>query len=348
MPVRNSSRATLEYLSVDKLDFDPSNPRFAAKPNKHDQDNLQRLLTEAPYFALELVDSLVKNGYIDYEPIVVKKAPGGRYTVIEGNRRLAAIKEILANPDKYKDRKESLDKVPALIFPENPDTQQSGEMRIFLGVRHLIGFREWPPLSKAAFLDRLSRQAGSLNQVLQELRITKNNAKRLLLPYRLLNKAGRPIPEEEDFWTLGEAMTRAGVKEFLSLDIDDSLQIVSFDAKRFSHLLDFLYGKESSKGIRDAASRKVSETRELSKFAKVIKSESAYKALLKGDSLADAEIHVDTSQESIDRLRKVVGELKKVSRKLIGKSDAKPAKQLANAVSNVDDAVSVFIKGGVK
>src|SRR5688572_22112884 len=94
------SKATLEYLGIDQFDFDPSNPRFGGTMQGKGQPAIQKALTQAPYFALELVDSLLKNGFIDYEPLVVKKR-GARYIVIEGNRRLAAIKEILSDPAKY-------------------------------------------------------------------------------------------------------------------------------------------------------------------------------------------------------------------------------------------------------
>ncbi len=93
--------------------------------------------------------SLVENGFIDYEPLVVKRH-GKRFTVVEGNRRLAAIREIRANPDRYSERKSDLSSIP-VVFPEKPDDQQKNEMRVYLGVRHLFGFRDWPPLSKAQY-----------------------------------------------------------------------------------------------------------------------------------------------------------------------------------------------------
>lgn len=338
-----NSRATLDYLDVGQLDFDPTNPRFGTTLETKSQDEIQKLLTEAPYYALELVDSLLKNGYIDYEPLVVRKN-GDRYVVIEGNRRLAAIKEILANPQKHSGNTEDLKSVPALIFPDRPDQQQSGEMRIYLGVRHLIGFREWPPISKAAFLHRLSGEAGGLDRVLQELRITKNNAKRLLLPFRLLEKAKIPIPKDEDFWTLGEAMTRSGVKDFLKLEHDSSLQITSYNKTKLNHLLDFLYGKKTSKGERDRKTSIVSETRELSRFARTIVSETAYQALLDGESLAEAEIYVDTSQESRERLEKVVRELSRVIKKVVGKNTTKEAKRLSAARAEIENAMKAYFE----
>src|SRR5262249_12097953 len=151
------------------------NPRFAGQMTGKTQDEIQQLIYEDPHYASELVDSLVENGFIDYEPLVVKRADA-RYVVVEGNRRLAAIREIRQHPDKYAGRKSDLEKTPVLIFPDRPNEQQQSEMRAYLGVRHLLGFREWPPISKAQFLERESQSPGGLDRVLKETRLTKAQA----------------------------------------------------------------------------------------------------------------------------------------------------------------------------
>jgi hypothetical protein len=153
------SETELKYVSPDLLDFDPTNPRFGGLMEKRSQPEIQQELVKEPYYALELVDSLLKNGFIDYEPLVVKKN-GNRYVVVEGNRRLAAIREILEHKNRYVGRVDDLKEIPVLIFPERPDEEQTVEMRVYLGVRHLLGFREWPSLSKAQFLDRESKAEG--------------------------------------------------------------------------------------------------------------------------------------------------------------------------------------------
>jgi hypothetical protein len=340
------SKATLEYLDIDLLDFDPSNPRFGGSMSDKSPEQIQKALTEDPYFALELVDSLLENGFIDYEPLVVKKK-GARYTVVEGNRRLAAIKEILSNPQKYIGRIEDLKHIPALVFPDKPDEQQSSEMRVYLGVRHLIGFREWPPLSKAAFLDHLSTGKGGLKTVLEELQFSKSNAKRLLLPFRLLKRARMGIPKDEDFWTLGEALSRKGVKEFLELEVDNtSLEITSYSKQRLSDLLDMIYGKRGSGSGRDPKTRVVSETRELSRLANVLNSEKATRVLLSGKSLAESEIYVDTIDESKKRLQKIMKDLNAVLKKVLERDTSSEAKDVKKSHAEFDNAVKAFVKKG--
>ena len=197
------TKAKLQRVSPDLLDFDPSNPRFAGSLNNRKQEEIQKELFGEPYYASALVDSLVENGFIDYEPLVVRRS-GNRFVVVEGNRRLAAIREIRANLNKYPNRKSDLDNIPVLVFPDKPDGQHQEEIRVYLGVRHLLGFREWPSFSKAQFLENERKVEGGLDRILKEISNDKTAGTSLLVPYRLLNKAGEKLPKGEDFWILGK------------------------------------------------------------------------------------------------------------------------------------------------
>ena len=41
------------------------------------------------------------------------------------------------------------------------DPDEKKHIRAYLGVRHLLGIREWPPLAKAQFLEREAKNVGS-------------------------------------------------------------------------------------------------------------------------------------------------------------------------------------------
>lgn len=282
------------------------------------------------------------NGFIDYEPLVVKRR-GKRFIVIEGNRRLAAIKEIRANLDKYIGRKSDLDRIPVLIFPERPDEQQKNEMRVYLGVRHLLGFREWPSLSKAQYLERESKAAGSLDKVIEATQLSKTKARRFLVPYRLLQDAGEALPPDEDFWRLGEALSRTGIKKYLQLEVDPkTLEVLSYDKKNFGLLLNDLYGPKNG-SQRDASGKRVSDTRELKRLARVLGSEKATAALRAGNTLEESEILVDTREESILRLSKATRELGVLMKKLLAGSKDEGRTELLNSYKQFDFAVKNFI-----
>src|ERR1700675_2153269 len=91
--------ATYTKVKVDTLRFDPENPRLGGAAKGKNQDQIQKYLEGEPHYALDLVGSIVENGFLPYEPLIVRE-DDGEYFVIEGNRRLAAVLSILSKPEK--------------------------------------------------------------------------------------------------------------------------------------------------------------------------------------------------------------------------------------------------------
>ncbi len=78
-------------VPTDLLDFDPANPRLVEDGIKKPTES-QIILALADMADLsEVVESIASNGYIDIEPIIAQRI-GSRWRVLEGNRRLAAIR----------------------------------------------------------------------------------------------------------------------------------------------------------------------------------------------------------------------------------------------------------------
>jgi len=339
---QQGAQPTLRYVSPDELEFDPENPRFAGQLTGKTQDEIQKHIFGEPHYASELVDSFLENGYIDYEPLVVKRKKN-KFVVVEGNRRFAAIRNIRSHPDQSQGRKSDLERIPVLVFPDKPDLQQQNEMRVYLGVRHLLGFRQWPPISKALFLERESKTSGGLDRVIKETRLTKAQVRRFLVPYRLLESASVTLPNGEDFWVLGEALQRAGVKKFLQLEVDPkSLHIIGYDKKNLTLLLNDLYGPKKG-AERVASARVVFDTRDLSRLSRVLESEKASTVLHGGKSLEEAEIYVDTREESLSRLSKVTKALGLLLKKLVPGSKDPDGAKLLQLFKQFETAVKAFI-----
>ena len=160
-------------VAVAKLRFDPENPRLGGAGRRKSQEDIQQYLEGPPHYALELVGSMVENGFLPYEPLIVRAA-GDEYVVIEGNRRLAAVQSILSQPSRYRGPAvDALKEIPVLAFPDGSYTRDSEEVLRYLGVKHLFGFRDWPPSSKAMFLDKRISSQKDLSQVLRELNIKR-------------------------------------------------------------------------------------------------------------------------------------------------------------------------------
>jgi hypothetical protein len=340
----NSGDPVLRYVSPDELQFDPNNPRFGGTLTGKNQDEIQKAIFGSPHFASELVDSFLENGYIDYEPLVVKPH-GNKFIVIEGNRRLSAIKEILSNEDKYQGRISDLKSIPVLVFPEATPESHQKNTRVYLGVRHLLGFREWPSLSKAQFLEREIHAAGSLDTVLKEMRITKQTARRFLVPYRLLTEAHSQLPPEEDFWILGEALSRSGIKKFVQLVVNPkTLQIESYNKGNLKIVLGDLYGQAHGAKDRDSGARLVHDTRDLTTYSRILESDKAAAALRKGKSVDEAIIYVDTTSENFERLTRLMRQMKFLVSNLTTGKRTSAGSTLQDRLKEFETAVKAFLK----
>jgi len=301
--------ARYRKVKADLLRFDSENPRLGGAAVGNSQDEIQEYLVGEPHYALNLVGSLVENGFLPYEPLVVRQE-GDKFIVIEGNRRLAAVRAILGAPTKYpQEVRDRLNEIPVLAFPEGAD-RDSEEVQRYLGVKHLFGFRDWTPLSKAIFLDKRLKSEKDLPQVLRELNIKRQEAARYLVPYRLTKAAKRVFRHVnvEDFWSLAESFGRKNIRLYIQLDVDRrTMKIMFFNPRKLHHLVQFLYGKR----------RLVTDTRQLSTLSRILGSPEAARQLEHGGTLEEASLFVRPKEETIAQLvrqmERVFERIKKLS-----------------------------------
>ena len=83
-------------VAVERLALDHLNPRLVTVNREATDEEIIALLYRAEDLG-ELLQSIAANGYLDIEPLIVW-ADGERLIVLEGNRRLAAIR-LFREPD---------------------------------------------------------------------------------------------------------------------------------------------------------------------------------------------------------------------------------------------------------
>jgi ParB-like nuclease domain len=299
------------------LRFDPENPRLGGAARHKSQEQIQKYLKGPPHYALNLVGSMVENGFLPYEPLVVRRA-NEEFAVIEGNRRLAAVQSIL-NQTAFKYPPaviNRLKRIPVLVFPDADHQGDTEEVLRYLGVKHLFGFRDWPPVSKAMFLDKRVSSQKDLGQVLRELNITRQEAARYLIPYRLA-RAAKDIfrrVNAEDFWSLAESFGRAKIKAYIQLDVDRrAMRIKMYNSAKLRHLTMFLYGSK----------RRVTDTRQLSALSRVLGSQEAARRLERGATLDEAALYVESKQDTLGHLVRQIEKLfQKIKMLSPGKEDS--------------------------
>ena len=145
------------------LEFDRKNPRlvsFDGLENATDQEIMCALVKEADID--ELINSIVANGYMDIEPLIVTQTnciDSSNYRVLEGNRRLSAIRFLLSPelakicrlsiPDNIsKSVIDSIKQVTVYIVEHEEDS------RAFIGFKHINGVHRWDSYAKARFLSK--------------------------------------------------------------------------------------------------------------------------------------------------------------------------------------------------
>jgi hypothetical protein len=140
--------------------LDPFNPRLKGDLAFGSKDPKKVLRTVWQYGVDDIVESISHTGYQKLEPFFAEK---DTLIVIEGNRRLAALK-LLLNP-------KLADDIGAEVPPLRPDIRKQCEkvpvvfgrrsdVWAFVGMKHLNGPRQWDALGKAFYVKRVKEEDG--------------------------------------------------------------------------------------------------------------------------------------------------------------------------------------------
>lgn len=169
LPMRTAStnlpfRATHE-CPVSLLRLDLENPRLQTGTDFDisTEDELIEVLADIAALD-ELVLSICTNTYLNLEPLIVCGQDGGPYTVLEGNRRIAAIRLI---NDPIFAAKLGI-KVPAPLGRKVLDSIEHvlvyrvtghGDAREFIGFKHINGPQRWDAYAKAKYVTEWYKKA---------------------------------------------------------------------------------------------------------------------------------------------------------------------------------------------
>lgn len=161
---RGASNPVAEDIPVAQLFLDVNNPRLEGNlDDRQTDDDLVRLLWRD--FAVdEVALSIAHNGYLAYEPLFAVREDG-RLVVVEGNRRLAAVKVLLDDrlraevragdlPMLGEPQKAQLRTLPVVVVESREDIWQ------YIGFKHVNGPQVWQPLAKARYIADVKNRWG--------------------------------------------------------------------------------------------------------------------------------------------------------------------------------------------
>ena len=149
-------------VSVDWLKLDPDNPRLVPSSGLTNEEIVATLYDRSDL--KELIQSISENGYMDIEPLIVWLKEGdNKFTVIEGNRRLATI-SLFRDPKLLecinRDNSNGVSiKLPTIRdeIASTLDTvsvyrvDSRSDSRQFVGFKHINGTAKWTSYAKAKF-----------------------------------------------------------------------------------------------------------------------------------------------------------------------------------------------------
>jgi hypothetical protein len=288
-------------ISLRDLVFDPKNPRLSPEVNRSsEQSIIEYMLREANL--LELMQSIFENGYFDSEPLLVAPAKNGQFIVVEGNRRLAALK-LLENPglsrvkqnsinEIISSKKWSIEKIPCIVHKKRDDILN------YLGYRHITGVKSWGPLEKARYLQQLfeknKRKGGSTEDNYKTLAkmigSRATHVGRLLGSLKLYDLANdksyfniKIDPSEIDFSILYTAVGFKHIHQHIGLETPGDIDEKKINWKNFEFVFKCLYGP----------TKKIKDSREIADLNSVIGEPRALRELENGTPLEEAKFYTD-------------------------------------------------------
>lgn len=215
-------------VAEDDLFLDRQNPRFYGDDGANDQDSMLETLWRD--FAVdEIALSIAANGYFAYEPLFVA-VENDDHVVVEGNRRLAAVK-LLRHPELRRrvgatdlpelsaEAIEALDQLPVIVTPRATIWQ-------YIGFKHVNGPQPWQSFSKAQYIAWVHNDLGiDLEGIARQIGDQHATVKRLYRGLMVLQQAEEDGGFDRDdrtkshfsFSHLYTGLDYPGIRKFLGL-----------------------------------------------------------------------------------------------------------------------------------
>lgn len=230
VPLQKNCKVPAEWL---RLDF--RNPRLIGFGEGTTDEKIIAQLYRSEELS-ELLQSIAANGYLDIEPLIVELQDDS-FTVLEGNRRLAAIRLFreegladrihqserlrIAVPDLPEEFRPTLESVSVYRVASRDDA------RSFIGFKHINGAAKWESYAKAKFAADWFRTGNtSLEKIAEKIGDKHDTIKRMVAAIYVLEQAETAgIFSLDDrnaakfnFSHLYTALSRSQYMEFLGLD----------------------------------------------------------------------------------------------------------------------------------
>ncbi|ENK9291502.1 TPA: hypothetical protein N8O96_004151 [Escherichia coli] len=322
----------VQYINIEDLELDVENPRFGEDSSSSDTqvDVLNNIVKN--YGVTDVISSIAVNGYFSAEPMVVRKNNNKKFTVMEGNRRLAACL-ILKNDDRARDQVNlhqqyidkynshgcpKIDPVPAIVF-EDDDGVDKKSLISYLGVRHIVSTKDWDSYAKAAWISRTIKEGDmSVSDISTMIGDRNSTIKRLLSGYNFIKqmesagkynkddsvKKGRGSNTSYPFSWVYTLLSYKSIQDFVGLS-DNPTDPNPIDEKKLDNaklLMTAMFGNKNK-----GQNSQVKDSRNLGVLAEIVASPEKVILLKQGKDVEDIN---DLTQPIGDRLTSLMLEIR--------------------------------------
>ncbi len=288
-----------EQIEVGRLYLDPTNPRLAGHSLSFEQQDEILLWLWREKAVDEIVASIASSGYWRHEELFACEE-FDCLVVVEGNRRLAAVKLLLdadlrnrlrirSVPEISQHLQEDMQMLPVIIRPRS-------EIWDYVGFKHVHGPQAWDSIAKAQYIHRVRTEFGvSLDIIANTIGDKHDTVTRLYRGFLVLTQAQERCGFDPDdsykdrfpFSHLWTALGYTNVQNYLGVDSEALLRenpVPEDNIEALSMFMIWLFGSKQ----QDIAPRVKRQNPDLRQLAEALGSERAIAALSRGLDLATA------------------------------------------------------------
>jgi hypothetical protein len=305
----------LENLPVHQLRLDSENPRFGSAAGELTDQFQIALELDKRFDPLRVAVSIAEHGFFISEPLIaVEDKSNGTYIVVEGNRRLTALKglsdpalrDLLARQTpgwKALPEFESSVHIPVIV------AEQRSDVDAILGFRHISGIEPWDPFSQARFVHDLVDSGNSIKEVARIVGRPVSEVQAMYRDFDILIQAREEFGldtsrAERSFGVFNAAMNVAQIRTYVGAPTPSRVDPTTFQmsddsSEEMRVVLGLIFGSERN------LPRVITDSRHLRDLGRVLADQSgeALRVLVTTGSLDEAKEALGSADE---RLRKTL------------------------------------------
>lgn len=341
----------LKRIDIDQLDLDPHNPRLPAYVERKQPEMLEFLAKSSSIE--ELMSAISENDFFEAEALIAIKG-SDRYIVVEGNRRLTALKllngaQFEGIQSRLKEIQENAPYRPREVPVAVYETRQ--EILNYLGNRHIAGVKPWGALAKARYVRQLfdatdsalsfSDRCRAVAKVIGSRRDFISKSMRAYDVYALAesnNFFDLPLDERDiKFSIISTSIDYSGFQNFIFGTSDEDTSDQPPDKNAVKDIFSWLFVRDKSGKTR------IGESRNINKLSQIMLNDEALKQFRSGATIQQAYLKTTGVSDDFDSLcfeiqnslreaNAIVADVEKTeSREQLATSIFRQARQLENA-----------------